>query len=169
MIDFDKYMVQALKIIMDNGNSYNSEIGAKDFEKLYRIYSEEIESIEENILLQKIINAIGSLEWDFFNTPVGQVIGTLKFRDDYIVTAEIAELMGVRTQYANKLLPDLKAVRKHGTYLVRESNFNEWLLKKGKPSLKELKIERSKKTVMYEKSEENIVYGGFEGEEEYKA
>jgi hypothetical protein len=167
MVYYDKYLIQALKIIMDRGNL---DVTIQDFEKLFEIYTEKCEAFEAEKLLDKITKLVGqSVDWNFFYTPVGRVIGAIKFRDDLLVVKEVAELLKVRVQYVMKILPELEAKRPGGVWLIRESKLNDWLIKKDKPQLQELKLERSNNNMTYKIEEERIINPECENEEEYKA
>lgn len=167
MVDYDKYLIQALKMVMDKGN-INNAVTIKDFENLYSLYLRKDVSEDKEEILTRITSLIGNIDFSFLDSPLGQVIGTVKFRDDTFSIKETSELLGVRTQYINQIREELNAYKSANTYLIPESGLSAWLLKKGKPSLKELKRERSKKTMHYNIEEENIIVPENESEVIYK-
>lgn len=168
MVNKSDYTIQVLQKLLDMGNK---SITKADFENLYNAACGE--SIEENpkTLIDKVVKSLFDNElipWSFFDTPLGEVIGIVKFKDETLLLPEIAELLECSIQNIHKIKDDLEAVRKGKNWVVKESALDEWLKKNGKPSLWELKKIKQTHEVKYEIEEERIINPGFEAEGEYK-
>jgi len=166
MIDYDKYTIQALRLLLENNTGATTK---EDFENLYRAaHYEEIEQ-DVALLLVKIRNFIGPIDWSFLDSPIGQVIGRIKYKNDLLLLTEVAEILDFSHQYVVRLLPELKTKRTGKIWQIREDDLNDWLIKKGKPELKEIMKERSKKPMYYAEEKEKFIDPGYEGEEIYDA
>lgn len=169
MVNNGEYMVQALKILLKTGDK---NIKLQDFESLYAAAAGEVIQENPKALIERMVKFLfndGNVPWAFFNTPIGEIIGKVKFSDDTLLLPEIADYLNYSLPYVTKLVPDeIKAKKVSRHWLVKESDFNDWLLSKGKPSLWELKKMKGGNRVKYEIEEEKIINPGFESEEEYK-
>lgn len=168
MINKSDYTIQALKELLRINNKALSET---DFEELYSAAQGNIIDENPKELANRIITTLfpnGSIPWEFFKTPVGEILGQVHFKNDNLLLPEISEYLGCSLQFVHKIKEDLKATQIFKTWTVKESNFEKWLQDNKKPSLWELKKQRHSSAVKYETSEETIINPGFESEVEYK-
>lgn len=121
--------------------SNTSSLSKDHFEKLYHIAKEELDEGLE--LVDYIINSLFKhhytnltlVDWGFFNTPVGEVILTIKSGspEKIYYAADIAKLMDCSIQYINRQANDGAIVgeKKSKVWIFKENDVNNYLVKKG--------------------------------------
>lgn len=146
----ESYMEQAKSLVAKT----QGKLTMNEFEDLYNAaLGKKIEKIDA--LIEKIVNELflmpymskPLLPWDFFKSPVGEVIAIVNFGlslkiDEIVFGKELADLAGFTVQYINQEIKrgNLDAYQKpNGVWLIREDEANRYLAKKKKPTIKELR------------------------------
>lgn len=141
MVDYEEYIKQCWELL--SLHNTNIDVSTKEFEDFYKIYTGDFIENEQEIL-NKISNFISEYPIKFLDTPLGQVWGCLKFQDNYITVAEAAALLNVSVQYIKQsVVTKIKTRKSCKIVLLSEKSLEEWLIKRKKPTLNQLKKERS--------------------------
>lgn len=147
----ESYMEQAKTLVART----QGKLTVEEFEDLYNAaLGKKIPKVET--LIEKIVNELFQmpymskplLPWEFIKSPVGEVLAIVNFGlslkiDEIVFGKELADLAGVTVQHISQEIKrgNLDAYQKpNGVWLIREDEANRYLAKKGKPTIKELKV-----------------------------
>lgn len=142
----ENYIMHVRDIIKTKG----SEMTEAEFELLYNAAQGMEINTDKFILVEKAVNYIFKtpfsneiyLPWNFFSTPVGEVIAAVKFGTEQILfVQEMAELYNCNTSYIYRQIKkgNLKAQVRSGVYIISVTDADVYLKERNKPTVAELR------------------------------
>ena len=142
MIIKNNYFLQVKELVSNNAN-----LDENDFTLLYEVLQGNEGKINPGFLADKLVKELFGgmhaplIPWDFLETEVGKALIKVKFNygNDILLVNDVARIVGCSKQYILKECSNenLKGEKRDGTWIIREKDLNEYLVKKGKPSLYE--------------------------------
>ena len=145
MYSNEAYRQQASELIEKSNGALNME----DFDNLQNAALNDNVTDEQFMLADRIVKTLFRapwndeilVPWNFFSTPVGEAIRNVAFRTErFVFVYELAKMADCSESYIYKLINEKKLKpqkRDNGKLVISESEANNYLLKKGKPTVAE--------------------------------